>query len=187
MGSERRLLRSDVADLRTLADFTVQGGLRTRAWEHVNRMLAFSVKYAWIMRSLSSGDWVRYTDGGADTVVRYFNDAVKFIATGKRDVNVITWDAIVRESIARDFHKREPNRIAANIGSVILTANGMDQHKAGKSLAVGNHFINRALLDYTEKDIILMWSARTNGLEDMVITLARLAEVVYALQDGDDD
>lgn len=187
MGSERRLLRSDVADLRTLADYTVQGGLRARGWDHVNRMLAYSVKYGWLIRALSAGDWVRYTDGSADTVVRYFNDAVKFISTGKRDISIVTWDAIVRESIARDFHKQSPDKVNANIGSVILSANGMDHRSVGKPLVAANHVIDRSLLNYVEKEIILMWSMRPNGLEDMIYTLARLAEVMFALQNDDDD
>lgn len=184
---DRRLLRSDVADLRTLADITAQGGLRTQSWQHVNRMLSFVAKYAWVTRTLSRGDWVRYTEGSADTIVRYFNDAVEFVVSGKRLISIEGWDAIVRETIARDFKNVQPSAIRGNIGTMILSAAGGSQkHTFTKT---GNdQIINSALLSFVEKDIILMWSMRPNGLEDMVLTLARLAEILYILQaDGDDD
>lgn len=179
---DRRLLRSDVADLRALADLTAQGGLRTQSWQHIDRMLSFVANYTWVVRALSRGEWVRYTEGSADTIVRYFNEAVDFIITGKRTISIQGWDAIVRDSIARDFKNIGPSATRGNIGTMILTATG-SVPKQTLQRSGNDQIINRALLDFVEKEIILMWSMRPNGLEDMVLTLARLAEILYALQE----
>ncbi len=181
MGSKHVLTPVDVKDLRTLADLLTHTPAKTRDWASIDRMLKFCCKYIWIMPFLATNNWRRYIKTPADTVVRYYNDAVQFIHTGKRDVSIESWDAIVRSAVRRDFYGSEQT-VKANIGTVILQAMSTQSPSIGKGMEHSGRQINTGVAEMAEKDLILMWSMRVNGLEDMVFTLAALAEVVMAIQ-----
>lgn len=181
MGSKHVITAVDVKDLRTLADLLTRSPAQTRDWASIDRMIKFCCKYIWMMPFLATDNWRKYIRTPADTVVRYYNDAVQFITTGKRDISIEAWDAVVRSAIRRDFYGSDQT-VKANIGTVVLQAFSGQTTDVTKTLSHSGRIIAPDLATMQEKDIILMWSMRVNGLEDMVFTLAAMAEVVAAIQ-----
>lgn len=185
MGSKRQLSKNDVEMLRRLADLAKGNSIRTRRFEFLDACLTTAARNIWLLRELSKGDWAKYTIGSADTIVRYVNETIGFILGEPRVISAHSWEAIIAEAIATDVVGHE-KVLSGNIGAAIITANDMGKYNNGQRGTSSGHVVRRDLLSHTESSIISMWTMRPNGVDDMIISLARCAEVIYTFQEKDD-
>lgn len=185
MASKRLLTKTDVEMLRRLADLAKGNSIRTKQFEFLDACITSAAKTVWVLRELSKGDWAKYTVGSADTIVRYVNETVGFILGEPRVISAMSWEALIGEAIAADVAGME-KRLSGNIGATILSVNDMGKYNNGQRGTSSGHLVRRDLLSLTECRIISMWTMRPNGVDDMIISLARCAEVIFAFQEDDD-
>ena len=173
---DKRLEHDDVARLSQAAQLNERSGQYTRRWEHTESLLITTLPFMWILRSLASGTWANVYRSNYGPMIQFYNDTVGFIVGEERTVSIHVWDDVVRDAIDRG--KFEPTRrVSGNIGSQILNNYITEVDTNNVVTTQQRPRIRKDLLNYSPADIAQMWIGRHHGIDDLVATMALLAQI----------
>lgn len=173
---DKRVQNDDIARLEQAAQLNERSGQYTRRWEHTDSLLQTVLPFIWIMRDLATGQWSNVYRSNYGPMIQFYNDTVGFILGEQRTVSVHVWDDVVRDAIDRG--KFEPTRrIAGNIGTQILNNYTTEVDTNNAVTTQQRPRIRKELLNYNYADLAQMWISRHKGIDDMVASIALLAQV----------
>lgn len=181
---DKRLENDDVARLTQAAQLNERSGQYTRRWEHTESLLLTTLPFIWVLRDLATGQWSNVYRSNYGAMIQFYNDTVGFILGENRSVSIHVWDDVVKDAIDRG--KFEPTRrVSGNIGTQILNNYTTEVDTNNAVTSQQRPKIRKELLNYSHTDIAQMWISRHKGIDDLVATMALLAQIylVYGKAD----
>lgn len=176
----------EVNTLRNLADAFIFARKGHRSFEAFDCGLRLGVSYMWVVRQIVEQRLIERISADSPTFMQYFNRNMEFVRTGKMVGKNVTWDGVVSAAIEHSLKKEPEIKTIGNVGTTLLW--GADQPNVRSGFNQNNpmQYLDVAPLSMSDANLVLLWISRPSGFEEMVLFLARMAEVYYLVRKNND-
>lgn len=172
----------EVNTLRNLADAFIYARSGYRSFDAFDFGLRLAVNYVWVIREVINQHIIERISADSPTFMQYFNRNMGFIQTGEMVGKNVMWDGVINSAIEHSLRKDPGIKLVGNIGTNMVW--GADKVSARSEINQNNplHRLNTEPLNMSDAELVLKWVARPSGFEEMVLFLARMAEVYYLVR-----
>lgn len=189
-GSSRKhslaLNLQDVNTLRGLADVFIFGRKGNRSFDMFDCGIRLAVDYMWVIREVVDQHILDRIGEECPTFMQYFNRNMDFVQTGVLRGKNVVWDGIISVAIEHSLKKEPEFKLLGNIGTNLMWSADRASDRSGFSKNEPMHRLNTAPLSMSDANLVLLWISRPSGFEEMVLFLARMAEVYYLVRKSKD-
>lgn len=188
--AERRqsltLTVQEVNTLRNMADAFIYARRGHRSFDAFDCGIRLAVSYMWVIREVIDQRIIERISADSPTFMQYFNRNMNFVANGVMVGKNVMWDGVISTAIEHSLRKEPEFKLLGNIGTNLMW--GADRPSVHSGFNQNNplHRLDTAPLSMSDANLVLKWISRPSGFEEMVLFLARMAEVYYLVRKSND-
>ena len=180
-----QLTQFEVNSLRQLADLLIYKPREAKSFDVFDMGLRISIHYMWVVREIVNQNIIERICTSSRTVQDYFNRNMRFVETGETNGKNVIWDGMIVAAIKNGL--REPGaNLVGNIGTTLLWDNRSPDPRAGISDKNTFRPLYTAPLCMSDAALALRWISRTSGFEEMMLFIARIAEIYFLVREKHD-
>lgn len=173
-----KLTVQEVNTLRTLADMILYDKPNVRSFDAFDVGLRFAVHYMWVIRQLVDQRILERISTTSPVFFDYFNRNMRFIQTGKLVGKNSVWDGMIVNAIKSSLHEQE-DKPRGNIGASLLWSSETRDPRGSITENNTMRVMETAPLNMSDPDLVLRWITHVSGFEEMMLFIARMAEIYY--------
>lgn len=173
-----KLTIQEVNTLRTLADMIIYDKPNVRSFDAFDVGLRFAVHYMWVIRQLVDQRILERISTTSPVFFDYFNRNMRFIQTGKLVGKNSVWDGMIVNAIKSSLHEQE-DKPRGNIGASLLWSSETRDPRGSITENNTMRVMETAPLNMSDPDLVLRWITHVSGFEEMMLFIARMAEIYY--------
>lgn len=173
-----KLTVQEVNTLRTLADMIIYDKPNVRSFDAFDVGLRFAVHYMWVIRQLVDQRILERISTTSPVFFDYFNRNMRFVQTGKLVGKNSVWDGMIVNAIKSSLHEQE-DKPRGNIGASLLWSSETRDPRGSITENNTMRVMETAPLNMSDPDLVLRWITHVSGFEEMMLFIARMAEIYY--------
>lgn len=173
-----KLTVQEVNTLRTLADMILYDKPNVRSFDAFDVGLRFAVHYMWVIRQLVDQRILERISTTSPVFFDYFNRNMRFVQTGKLVGKNSVWDGMIVNAIKSSLHEQE-DKPRGNIGASLLWSSETRDPRGSITENNTMRVMETAPLNMSDPDLVLRWITHVSGFEEMMLFIARMAEIYY--------
>lgn len=176
----------EVNTLRNLADAFIYARKGYRSFDMFDCGLRLATGYMWVVREVIDQRIIEQISADSPTFMQYFNRNMAFVETGVQNGKNVVWDGVINAAIEHSLRKEPEFKLMGNIGTNLMWGADRPNVRSGFNQNNPMHRLNTAPLSMSDANLVLLWISRPSGFEEMVLFLARMAEVYYLVRKSKD-
>ena len=173
-----RLTVQEVNTLRTLADLIIYNRPAAKSFDAFDVGMRFAVHYMWVIRQLVDQRILERISTTSPVFFDYFNRNMKFVLTGRLVGKNTVWDGVIVKAIESSLHERE-DKPRGNIGASLLWSSEVRDPRSSITENNAMRVMETSPLNMSDPDLVLRWITHVSGFEEMMLFIARMAEIYY--------
>lgn len=173
-----KLTVQEVNTLRTLADMIIYDKPNVRSFDAFDVGLRFAVHYMWVIRQLVDQRILERISTTSPVFFDYFNRNMRFVQTGKLVGKNSVWDGMIVNAIKSSLHEQE-DKPRGNIGASLLWSSETRDPRGSITENNTMRVMETSPLNMSDPDLVLRWITHVSGFEEMMLFIARMAEIYY--------
>ena len=132
----------------------------------------------WVIRQLVDQRILERISTTSPVFFDYFNRNMRFIQTGKLVGKNSVWDGMIVNAIKSSLHEQE-DKPRGNIGASLLWSSETRDPRGSITENNTMRVMETAPLNMSDPDLVLRWITHVSGFEEMMLFIARMAEIYY--------